>query len=118
MDGGGDLRAHLTGGDFKKLLNKRSGFLVQPNAAAGVVLENLEFEPGDWTQGRGFYQWPTRWDLAWGPASRRSSVRLELKKRVNIANWGVGAFGVAIVSGKLELDGVQREVYGLAQIVR
>ena len=118
VEGGGDLRAHLSGGEIKKLLRKRSGFQVQAGATDGAPLESLRFEPGRWSQGRGFYRWPTRWNLDWGPKGSRSVARLELASRENIANWGVGAFGVAIVSGEIEHDGVKRSVYGLGQIVR
>jgi len=113
-----DVRAHLSGGEIRKLLRKRSGFYVEAGAPEGAALESLRFEPGRWSQGRGFYRWPTRWNLDWGPRGSRSIARLEIASRENIANWGVGAFGVAIVSGEIEHEGVKRSVYGLGQIVR
>ncbi len=122
---GGELRAHLTDGDVKELLHERSGFLVTGGTAGvggkpGVSLElsKLEFEPARWAQGRGFYRWPTRWNLSWGEGKASAKAALSISHRENIANWGVGAFGVAVVEGEIEVAGVKTMVWGLGQIVR
>ena len=122
---GGELRAHLTDGDVKQLLHERSGFLVTGatvgvggKPGVGAELTKLNFEPARWAQGRGFYRWPTRWNLSWGDDNSRAKSALSISHRENIANWGVGAFGVALVEGEIDLAGVKTTVWGLGQIVR
>ncbi len=122
---GGELRAHLTDGDVKELLHERSGFLVTGGSIGvggksgfGAELSKLEFEPARWAQGRGFYRWPTRWNLSWGEGAAKAKAVLSISHRENIANWGVGAFGVAVVEGEIEVAGVKTMVWGLGQIVR
>lgn len=113
----GLLRAHLTDGDVRKLLRKRSGFYVD-DKGAGKAMDRLRFEPGGWSQGRGLFRWPTRWSLNWDDDGKPASAELSIAQRETILNWGVGAFAVAIVEGSVEIDGRESRVYGLGQILR
>ena len=115
----------LTDGDVKELLHERSGFLVTGGTpgvggklGVGGELPKLEFEPARWGQGRGFYRWPTRWNLSWGEGKASGKAALSISNRENIANWGVGAFAVAVIEGEIEVAGVKTKVWGLGQIVR
>lgn len=114
---GGLLRAHLTDGDVRKLLRKRSGFFVDDNGA-GKAMDQLRFEPGRWSQGRGFFRWPTTWSLSWNEDGKPASAELSISQRETILNWGVGAFAVSVVEGSVDVDGRVRSAYGLGQILR
>lgn len=116
VDSAGDLRLHRADGDAAKLLLPEKGTLRlegEPRPA-----KHLELEVEAWTQGRGFFRWPTGWRASWLDEERPVKLAVELEDREVILSWVVGGFAVAIAKGELELDGRRHEVWGLAQVIR
>lgn len=112
----GDLRLHLADGDISKLVLPQQGFLQLDGEAR--LAKKLEFTPSDWSQGNGFFRWPSRWRANWLDRERTAKIDLALEDREVILTWVVGGFAVAIAKGELVIDGAQYEVWGLAQIIR
>jgi hypothetical protein len=116
VDGVGDLRLHLAAGDVSKLVLPQQGFLVldgEPRLA-----KKLDFVAEDWSQGGGFFRWPSRWRASWLDREKAAKLELALTEREVILTWVVGGFAVAIAKGELVIDGVKHEVWGLGQIIR
>ncbi|GJL67144.1 MAG: hypothetical protein NPIRA05_21150 [Nitrospirales bacterium] len=77
----------------------------------------LQLTPLSFSQGLGFYRWPTGWAIRWVTAQGGGSMQLELSAFHRVANWVVGGFAMGIVQGTATYRGKTFPVYGLVELI-
>lgn len=115
-DSGGDLYLHSQQSDFLAALTGHDdGFMV----LAGEVgaLADLDIQVTGRRQALGLYRWPRGWSGSFTAQGEDYLFELHLEHQHNIANWIIGGFAMGIVSGRLEINGRQRSVVGLGELI-
>ena len=97
------------------LISKLAGF-----AAFGEIpetLQDLRLEVVETDFAPGFYNYPKTWRVTWTGSAGQGTMTLALSYRKNIANWLIGGFAMAIVTGDLNYNGKSFPIYGLAELI-
>ena len=111
-----DIYLHSHHSDrLAQLISKLTGFAVFgeiPETLQDLRLEVIEtdFAPG-------FYRYPKLWRVTWTGSAGQGTMMLTLSYRKNIANWLIGGFAMAIVTGDLSYNGKSFPIYGLAELI-
>lgn len=80
-------------------------------------MNDLRVEVLDRDLAPGFYRWPTAWRITWTGPKGRATLTLTQSDRNRIANWIIGGFSMAIVTGELDYAGARYPVYGFAELI-
>jgi hypothetical protein len=111
-----DIYLHSHHSDrLAQLISKLTGFAVFgeiPETLQDLRLDVIEtdFAPG-------LYRYPKLWRVTWTGSAGQGTMMLTLSYRKNIANWLIGGFAMAIVTGDLSYNGKSFPIYGLAELI-
>ena len=111
-----DIYVHSHHSDrLAPLIGKLAGFAVFGEIPE--TLQDLRFEVMETDFAPGLYRYPSMWRVTWTGSAGQGVMTLELSYRKHIANWLIGGFAMAIVTGNLNYNGQSFPIYGLAELI-